>query len=161
MDEKYIEIVKVINELIGDFNKFLNTDFKINQFDLNEVNNKQYFTYLLKKQWDDFRFPNSEKRGVYFIIGYNSVLPENRAVYIGKSSFKHKIGKRFYSHLSRYRDAEQYVMTDKNGAEFFVEYIFSIDLETPGTEFLASSLEEFMILKAKDKIHLLNRVGTG
>jgi|WetSurMetagenome_2_1015567.scaffolds.fasta_scaffold80686_2 hypothetical protein len=159
MDEKYIEIVKVINELINDFNNHLESKFKIPLFNPDRKDDFEIYTELRRYPWDDFRFPNDTKNGVYFLAGYDPMLRGKRVLYIGKASFSDTIGMRLYSHLFSKRNEENYTMCDKNGIKHNLEYVFSIDLDSVGLTFLASALEEYLITHSKGKLYLLNGIG--
>ncbi len=159
MKDQYVKIIKTINKHIINFNKFLNEAYLIPQVDLNKINDEKYFVNINNVTWEDLRFPNSDQKGVYFMIGYDSKDELKSSLYIGKASYSSSIGKRLYSHLSKNKNNEFYTMNDLQGNVHNLEYIFSIDLESLGIDILSSSLEEYLILNTKEEIHLLN--GTG
>ena len=158
MQKEYVQMVETINKIIIEFNKILDPKFKIPDLDLNKVYDNSCFTCLKNTTWNDLKFPNSEKKGIYFLVGYDSQNIDKKVMYIGKASFNSKIGRRLYNHLTNDRNNSQYTMNAK-GHIHILDYIFSIDLETTGLESISSSLEEYLILNSKDKINLLNGIG--
>jgi len=160
MRKEYVDKIKIINNAIFDFNKFLDPKFSIESFDLAKIKDNDYFTTLNDTTWEELRLPNGPAKGVYFMMGYDPNEPTNIGVYIGKANIGDStIGKRLYAHLSKHKNSGNYTMPDLFGVTFNFEYIFSIDLDEYGRFKLASSFEEFLIENSKDKIHLLN--GTG
>lgn len=158
MDKKYIELVKIINEHINGFNKFLNNDNKVLLFDPENADNFAIYTELKRYPWKDFRFPNSDMRGVYFIVGYPEDEPTTTSMYIGKASLQ-PIGKRLYDHLNKDKNNSQYIISDGKGRKYVAEYVFSIDLESPGLVIFASAVEEYLITEAGRSIRLINTIG--
>lgn len=159
MKADYNKMIDIINQNISDFNKYLNPDYYIPLVDIEKIIDDSFFTCLTDKTWQELRFPNAEKKGVYFIFGYNSQNPTETSLYIGKASFTSTIGRRLASHLGKDRNSENYTMYDLAGNIHNLEYILSLDLESKGLDIFASSLEEFLIKSSKRDIHLLN--GTG
>ena len=66
MDKDYIYIVETIIEILVDFNKFLEPKHYIPVFDISGLDDNSLFTRLNIQSWDDLRFPNSEKRGLFY-----------------------------------------------------------------------------------------------
>jgi hypothetical protein len=158
MHKDYIYMIEVINDILNDFNKFLDPKYFIPLFDLSKVNDNFYFTSLSNQPWDDLRFPNGDKRGVYFLLGSDPDNLTNKSMYIGKASFSSTIGRRLYCHLSKDRNNNGYFMNDNFGKTHILDYIFTIDLEACAPVMI-SSLEEFLIRNSRNKLYLLNGIG--
>src|SRR5438309_2639911 len=107
---KYITAINAINEAIIDFNKVLLPQYHIENLDLTQVENQDYFLNLNGKSWDDFKFPEGRDfGGVYFYFGYNICDPKKIGVYIGKASLNRNIGQRLWNHfygMDAKRDSE-------------------------------------------------------
>ena len=157
--EKYKPIIKAINHSIRGFSVLLNQELGIPIFNKQRLSNNEYCWDLTKKSWDEVIFPSDESKGVYIILGTSSV--ENKiGAYIGKASYKSRIGNRLYSHLSYGKRKEKYYpLYDKDGKKFYMELVMTIPLEKQLVWFPAA-LEEYLIHKLQKKnVHLLNAVG--
>lgn len=159
MNAEYLKMIEIINSRISKFNEFLIPSRQLPMIDKDKINDNSYFTKLTEISWLDLRFPNAEKRGIYFIFGYDAKDQSRRAMYIGKASFSSSIGKRLYAHLKKDSYNENYTMNDLNGNVHHLEYVFGLDLESVGLNIFSSAIEEFLIQNVKSEIYLLN--GTG
>lgn len=156
--KKYITIVESINSAIQKFNKYVDKQFLVPILMIEQLDNKSLFLDIAKTSWDDQRWPNSNKSGVYFIFGYKKEQDNEIGVYVGKASMSSKIGNRLYAHLNPHRKNEYYKMNDSKGCEFFLEFVSSIDLEQ--TPFFSPALEEYLISELnRSSVYLLNAAG--
>ena len=157
MNEKYLEMIKIINKSITSFSKNLSPSIKIDKLGKNFDNKKKY-TNIVNTPWEEQFWPNSNEAGVYFLFGRNKENNEF-GVYIGKASLSSKIGNEVYTHLYPHSKSDHYYRNDKDEQQFILEVVSSIDLEKINKIFLAPSMEEFLITDLRDKIHLLNKKG--
>jgi hypothetical protein len=157
--KNYIELVNKVNQAINEFNRYLAKGKQIEPLKETELANKKYFTNLVATSWDDQRWPNSEKSGVYFLMGYDKNNPDKLGLYVGKASLTSAIGYRVYSHLTNYRNKEHYLMSDGIGSDFVLELMSSVTFEGLDMVFMTPALEEFLIGELKESIHLINRTG--
>ena len=156
---KYIELIKNVNHAITKFNTFLAENGQIEPLKETELANKKYFTNLVTTSWDDQLWINSDKSGVYFLMGYNMANPNELGLYIGKASLTSAIGYRIHKHLFDYRNEEHYFKSDGNESEFVLELMSSVTFEDLDMIFMTPALEEFLIGELKDSIHLINKTG--
>jgi hypothetical protein len=156
---KYLQIIEKINEQIDKFNGHLKSEHYISPLNSKELDNPSFFTNLKTTKWEDQHWPHSVKSGVYFIFCHKKNNPEDIALYIGKSSFSSKIGNRLYSHLTNYRNAENYIMKDKNSDVFILELVSSVNFEDKEIVFMSSALEELLISEMRKHVHLMNVKG--
>jgi hypothetical protein len=159
LDQKYSRCINIINEDLIKFNSYLNDKYHIPLLDADQDCTADGFVKIIHGEWDSWRFPNPEKRGVYFIFACNIKNVEDIALYIGKASFSSAIGARLYQHFSNKRNEKEYTMQVNDELVFKCEYIYSINLDAFGTYFFAPSLEEYMINEVGGKIQLLNTIG--
>lgn len=152
-------MIEIVNNSISKFNEFLIPTRQLPKIDLDKIHDNSYFTKLTEISWLDLKFPNAEKRGIYFIFGYDSKDKSRRAMYIGKASFSSTIGRRLYAHLKKDSNNENYTMNDLSGNIHYLEYVLGLDLESAGMNIFSSAIEEFLIQNVKTEIALLN--GTG
>ena len=158
MNPRHLENLSELNAGIESFNQYLSPSCQIPTFDPETMTRDLHCSEIVHGDWNAFIFPNSEKRGVYFLFGHERTMEEKNGVYIGKSSFDSAMGHRLYNHLHRHRSETHFTMS--YGSEVYVlDCIASIDLDTPGLEVLASALEEFLIVNLRSKLNLMN--GTG
>ncbi len=158
MNPRFLEDLREINEGIEAFNRFLNSSCQIPTFDSETMTQDLHCSEIIHGDWNAFRFPNSEKRGVYFLFGHERTTLEKNGLYIGKSSFGSAMGHRLYTHLHPHRAQSHFTMG--YGSEVYIlDFIASVDLDTPGLVFLAPALEEFLIVNLRSKLNLMN--GTG
>ena len=156
--KSYQNMIDIINQSLFNFNNYLSKDNLIPMISKDLLHDNSYFTDLNKCSWLDLRFPSGERKGIYFIFGYNDSI-NKESLYIGKASFKSTIGKRMYSHLNKDKNSKFYTMHDLQGNNHNLNFVLSLDLESNGLYLFASSIEEYLITMVKDKIYLLN--GTG
>lgn len=159
MNADYLKMIEVVNNNISKFNEFLIPSRRLPKIDLDKIQDNNYFTKLTEKSWLELRFPNAEKRGIYFIFGCDSKDQSHKAMYIGKASFSSSIGKRLYAHLKKDSFNENYTMNDLYGNIHHLEYVLGLDLESVGLDALSSAIEEYLIQNVKTEVALLN--GTG
>ncbi len=157
MNEKYLEMIKIINKSITSFSKNLSPSIKIDKLG-KDVDNKKKYTNIVNTPSGEQLWPNSNEAGVYFLFGKNKTTGE-AGLYIGKASLSSKIGNRLWVHLKPHRDSNHYYMNDNNGKQFILELVSSISLEKINKIFLGPSMEEFLIEDLKGKICLLNAKG--
>jgi hypothetical protein len=158
MNPRHLENLRELNAGIESFNQYLSPSCQIPTFDPETMTRDLHCSEIVHGDWNAFKFPNSEKRGVYFLFGHERTMEEKNGLYIGKSSFDSAMGHRLYTHLHPHRSETHFTMG--YGSEVYVlDCIASIDLDTPGLEFLASALEEFLIVNLRSKLNLMN--GTG
>ncbi len=156
--ERYSQEIEAINKSIISFNEYLNAKYSIPKINAQTMLTDQNCIQILHQNWDGFGFPNSEKRGVYFVFGREMTTDRN-GVYIGKASFGSTIGRRLSSHLTGFRNCEQFIMKGYNSEVYVLEWIISIDLDAISAPFLAPALEEYLIAETRKQINLIN--GTG
>lgn len=161
MRREYLENIKVINNSIEDFNKLLNPNNHVPNINIDKLEDETYCTSLMNKSWEELRFPlSAEKKGIYFIFGYNPEEKTKYVTYIGKASNPTStIGKRLHSHLLKYKNHNSYLMNDAVGNPHILEYVLGVELESVGLNLLSSSLEEYLIQNVRDHIKLLNATG--
>jgi hypothetical protein len=159
MDIRYRKEVDAINNGIASFNLFLNLNHLVPAFRFDTMLNEQHCIKVVHGDWHAFSFPNSPKRGVYFIFGHEKTVQEKNGLYIGKASFGSSIGDRLYYRLHPYRSQTHFVMTGYDQETYVLDFMASIDLDSPGLSFMAPALEEFLISNLKSKLNLIN--GTG
>ena len=156
---RYKTAIEMINSSITSFNKFLSTSYLIPIFKFDTMIKEKRWVEIIHGNWDAFSFPTGEKRGVYFIFGYEINTPKKNGLYIGKASFNSSIGKRLWSHFNPYRSDSHFIMNGYNNERYILDYMASIDLDTCGLPFMASALEEYLISELRNRINLIN--GTG
>ena len=150
--------VEAINQSIAAFNQHLAESYQIREIDTTTGMKAKNIVEILHGRWDDFQFPNSDSRGVYFVFGRHREQQATNGVYIGKASFRSSIGRRLYSWLHPHRSSEHFIMN--YGQETYIlDYIASINLDTLAMPFMASALEEYLISSLSGRLNLLN--GTG
>jgi hypothetical protein len=149
---------ETINQSIAAFNKHLAESYRIPEIDTSTGIDEKNIVKILHGRWDDFQFPNSDSRGVYFIFGRHREQQAKNGVYIGKASFGSAIGKRLYSWLHPHRSSEHFIMNYGQDT-YLLDYIASINLDRLAIPFMASSLEEYLISSLSGRLNLLN--GTG
>jgi hypothetical protein len=159
MHPRYHDSVKVINQAISSFNQHLHVKAQIPAFDLETMIVQKHCVQVIHGNWNAFGFPNSPKRGVYFIFGHEQSKPEKNGIYIGKASFNSAIGARLYAHLHPSRSQPYFTMNGYNNEVYIVDYMASIDLDACSLAFMAPALEEFLISNLNSSLHLIN--GTG
>jgi hypothetical protein len=156
--KQYKSEVEALNQSITSFNEHLVAHYLIPEIDISTGIDEKNIVEILHGRWDDFRFPNSESRGVYFVFGRHRDEPTKSGVYIGKSSFDSAIGRRLYAWLHPHRSNQHFVM--KYGQDTYIlDYIISINLDKLEIPFMASALEEYLITSLTGRLNLLN--GTG
>jgi len=156
--KRYEMEIGAINAAITLFNSYLVAEFHIPRFEINSAIENRQIVEILHGKWDDFPFPNSGTRGVYFLFGHEKFHPEKNGLYIGKASFQSSTSNRLASHLNPHRYNEHFTMN--YGKEIYVlDFMASIDLDTLGIPFMASALEEHLILTLRSQFQLMN--GTG
>ena len=158
MDDRFLIYVAAINAKISDFNQYMNHECQIPPLHPERIEEEKNGVKIRHGNWHDWQFPNSEKRGVYFIFGWKASTPSENGLYIGKASFESRIGKRLASWLEPYKYSERYEMNG-HGEQYVLDYILTIDLDQLKAGFMASSLEEYLITKLSGEVNLLN--GTG
>lgn len=156
--KKYSPIIQSINKGLEKFSTYLSEKYSINVFS-EEIENDRNFVDITKVNWSDYRFPNSDSAGVYFLFASHESDSNRLALYIGKASHNSFIGSRMYSHLYQPLKADRkYPVKDKSGQTYYTEIISSIGMEE--IYFLAPALEEFLIYHMQEEgHHLLNAVG--
>jgi hypothetical protein len=152
---------KRINATIQSFNQYLALDKQVPTFDLDTGIEQKQIVIILHKDWDAFPFPNNATRGVYFVFGHEIESSGNNGVYIGKASFESTTSDRLYAHLHPYRTKEHFTMKNCKGDVYILDAMASINLDLKRLQmpFMASALEEYLIVNLKDRLNLLN--GTG
>jgi hypothetical protein len=159
MNTRYINELDAINSTIVSFNQCLNSSHLLPTFNSDTMMKDKNCVEIVHGDWDAFGFPNSAKRGVYFLLGYEKKALEKNGLYIGKASFGSAIGKRLYSHLHPHRSQSHFVMNGYRNETYVLDYMMSINLDACGLHFMAASLEEYLISDLKNKVNLIN--GTG
>ncbi|MEO7100810.1 MAG: hypothetical protein ABI162_15720 [Luteolibacter sp.] len=154
----YKSEVEAINQSITTFNKCLAGSCLIPEIDTFSGIEEKNIVEILHRRWDDFPFPNSDSRGVYFIFGRHREQQARNGVYIGKASFGSAIGRRLYSWLHPHRSSEHFIMNYGQDT-YILDYIASISLDKLAIPFMASALEEYLISSLSSRLNLLN--GTG
>lgn len=157
---RYLSDVAAINRGLSSFNRFLSPAHQVPTLNFETMVAQQHCVRIVHGDWNAFRFPNSTKRGVYFILGYEQGTPDKNGLYIGKASCDSAIGVRLYRWLTGCRNRTHFVKKGNRGEIYILEYMVSVDLDSVGIPFIAPSLEEFLIAEIKDEVNLLNGVGT-
>jgi hypothetical protein len=121
--------------------------------------NDQKCVKIVHGDWNAFGFPNSGRRGVYFVFGHEKNMSDKNGIYIGKASFSSSIGGRLYPKLHPYRSLSHFEMKGYFEETYILDYIASIDLDSVGIPFMAPALEEHLITALQNELNLLN--GTG
>ena len=158
MNTRYLPVIEAINQRIIAFNQYLNPPHKISVFDPCRMLEEKNCIQIVHGNWNAFGFPNSEKRGVYFIFGYEKTSDKN-GLYIGKASFSSSIGKRLNPRLRPYKNSDHFEMNGYRNEKYILEYMASIDFDSLNLRFLAPALEEYLITELKSDLNLIN--GTG
>jgi len=152
----YYEFIKEINKSISGFNKYLSDKNIIPPFNTESEEFKLNFLNITKYSWKDLRIPCAEKKGVYFIFGYNTNI-NKCSLYIGKASSRtSSIFSRITNHLRKDRNNTNYFMYDLAGNNHILEYILPLDLSTSGMNIFSNSLEEYLIINLSQSLLLLN-----
>jgi hypothetical protein len=150
--------VEAINQSIAAFNQHLAGSYQIPGIDTTTGMEEKDIVEILHGRWDDFQFPNSDSRGVYFVFGRHREQQTTNGVYIGKASFRSAIGRRLYSWLHPHRSSEHFIMNYGQDT-YILDYIASINMDRLAMPFMASALEEYLISSLSGRLNLLN--GTG
>ena len=158
MNTRFLHEINAINQTIVAFNQYLNPIYKMPVFDPGRMLEEKNCIQIVHGNWDAFGFPNSAKRGVYFIFGRERTSDKN-GLYIGKASFSSSIGKRLNPRLRAYKNSDQFEMNGYRNEKYILEYMASIDLDSLNLTFLAPALEEYLITELKPSLNLIN--GTG
>ena len=103
MNPRHLENLRELNEGIVAFNRYLSPSSQIPTFDSETMVRDLQCTEIVHGDWNAFTFPNSEKRGDYFLFGHERTMEEKNGFYIGKSSFESAMGHRLYTHLHPHR----------------------------------------------------------
>jgi hypothetical protein len=159
--QQYLSIIRETNQSIKRFNEYLQSDYQVVLFDEKNFKDDRFFLKIITgyDEWWKQTWPNSNKAGVYFLLGFQKNNPEKYGVYIGKASLGSKIGNRLYSHLIQFREAKDFEINDAYGNQFILDYVTSIELENKNMIAFAPALEEFLISDLKDKVNLINSRG--
>ena len=156
--KRYQLEISAINAAIASFNSYVVAEFRVPEFDMDAAVLHKNMVEILHGRWDDFPFPNNGTAGVYFIFGHEKALTEKNGLYIGKASFGSATSDRLYAWLHPHRSKEHFIMN--YGQETYIlDYMASIDLDRLRIPFMASALEEYLILSLRSSINLMN--GTG
>lgn len=155
--QRFLPQINAINQKIVAFNQYLNPTNKVPVFNFDQMIEEKNCVQVVHGKWVGWNFPNSEKRGVYFIFGHEKTNEKN-GLYIGKSSFSSAIGYRLGYWLRPYKNSDYFEMNYGN-ERYILDFIASIDLDSLNLAFLAPSLEEYLISELKNSIKLIN--GTG
>jgi hypothetical protein len=159
MNTRFLPEINSINQTIVAFNQYLNPTYKIPVFDSGRMIEEKNCIQIVHGHWDDFGFPNSTKRGVYFIFGHEKVIETKNGLYIGKASFSSAIGSRLDHHLRPCKNSDCFEMNGYRNEKYILDYMASIDLDSLKLTFLAPALEEYLITELKRSLNLIN--GTG
>jgi hypothetical protein len=156
--ENYEPLVELINSCLAEFKTYLSDRPRIAAL-TQEFDNPKYYWDLTKTPWSEGQFPNSEYSGVYFMFAKGMKPEKEQGLYVGKASHNSFIGARLYSHLNQpLRDKMQYPVQDKEGNNYLVECVTSIEMDD--VYFLAPALEEFLIYELQKKpVNLINSLG--
>lgn len=159
MEPRYRPEIDAINSCIASFNGFLNPNHSLPSFDIQTMTDGKNCVKVVHGDWESWRFPHSDQRGVYFIFGSEKTTDRN-GIYIGKASFDSAIGNRLHHHLFPTRKSQAFTMKGYGGEEYVLNYLAAINLDVLGLAFMAPSLEEFLISELnKGSLNLIN--GTG
>jgi hypothetical protein len=156
---RFLPEINAINQAILAFNKYLSPTYQLPEFDLDRMIEDKNCIEIKHRNWDAFGFPNSRKRGVYFVFGHEKTNETKNGLYIGKASFGSAIGKRLYAHLIHYKDSEFFEMNGYHNEKYILDYMASVELDSRNIVFLATALEEYLISELRNSLNLLN--GTG
>ena len=151
--------LNAVNAAIEKFNQYLSPQFAVPVFDPATMVKDKHCAEITHGNWNGFTFPNSVKRGVYFIFGRDRIRSELNGLYIGKSSFDSFMGRRLHARLIRCKDRQLFEMNGHNNEVYILDWIASIDLDAHLLGFMASSLEEYLITELRSKFNLLNSIG--
>jgi hypothetical protein len=158
--DKYIKLVEDLKESFEDFNLYLQDNCKI-PLEIVDLESSENHYLKIGPVPIEIRFPRSfEYAGVYVYFGYNKENSNELWTYIGKSSNK-TMGHRLYNHFlqrlpkEKLNDQDYYI---NDGV--IIEHLLLFPIKNEESWFLASSMEEFMIINMKDKgYNLLNKIG--
>ncbi|WP_132055672.1 hypothetical protein [Pseudocnuella soli] len=157
---KYLPVIRKINEHLSAFNEFLKPEFAFSLLDELRINDQSYFLNPTGVAWDDSgRFPGDIFGGVYFYMGVSETSESEISVYIGKASLSSTIGKRLYSHFRNIWQKDKTVISYGGGKACKVELIGAIPFENTDMHFLAPALEEYLIQKLSQDCLLINTHG--
>ena len=159
MDKRFLPEINAIKEKIVAFNQYLNPKYKLPVFDFDRMIEQKQCIKIVHGNYKAFGFPNSAKRGVYFIFGHEKTNEAKNGLYIGKASFRSAIGKRLYTRFTHNRESGFFEMNGYHNERYVLDYMASIDLDSLNMAFLATALEEYLISELKKSLNLLN--GTG
>ena len=160
--ENYQKLISEIKKSIEVFNAFLKEEIHLTNIPDYLGNDPYYYLDVTNLKWGDYQFPRGcEKPGVYIYAGFDENEPNKIYAYIGKASYNSVIGKRLWHHF--YNRLKQKIV---NGTNYYfegtclIQFIAVIPIENSNSVFLASAIEEFLILELKNKnISLLNYIG--
>lgn len=159
MNARFLFEINTINQSIIEFNQYLNPIYKVPIFNFDRMIEEKHCIEILHGNWDAFGFPNSNKRGVYFVFGHEKINNTKNGMYIGKASFSSAIGYRLDSRLRPGKNSDCFEMNGYHNEKYILDYMASIDLDSLNLAFLASALEEYLITELKSSLNLIN--GTG
>jgi hypothetical protein len=159
MNARYLNEVQEINKVIKSFNEYLGPTHRLPEFNFDTMLAQKHCIEVVHGDWNAFGFPNSEKRGVYFIFAHEQTAQQKNGLYIGKASFGSAIGRRLYAHLHPSRSQTAFTMKGYHNEVYVLDYMASIDLDSCSLPFMSSSFEEFAISKLSTVLNLIN--GTG
>jgi len=156
MKPHYLPIINAINQKIPGFNQYLNPAYLVPLLDVGRMFEEKSAVQILHGKWDDFNWPSSGKRGVYFILAHEKTNIEKIGLYIGKASLSSNMSARFDYHLRPHRYNEWFEM-NYGKERFILDYIVTINLDAINLGFMAWALEEYLITELKNSIYLINR----
>ena len=153
----YKELTKKINLHILNFNTHIQQHSAAPCL---EWGNPDFFMQISATPWDEQFWPNKDSKGLYFLFLKNSQNANDLALYIGLASLAN-IGTRLNSHLNQpeFRSTGIYKDYDTSGKEYVIDWVGTIDFSSRGLAFLAPALEEYLISKLSQEIHLTNKKG--
>jgi hypothetical protein len=158
LNQRFLPEIKAINEKLFAFNQFLAPASRVPLLDAERMIEEKSCVQILHGKWNDFSWPNPDKRGVYFILGHE-MREDKNGIYIGKASFNSVMGSRLDCHLRPHKNSDQFIMDGYRNERYILDYIVTINLDRLDIGFFASALEEYLITRLNANLNLLNGIG--
>ena len=156
MPPRFHPELNAVNAAIEKFNQYLSPQYAVPFFDPATMVKDKHCAEITHGNWNGFTFPNSLKRGVYFIFGREKTQSELNGLYIGKASLGSFIGARCANYLRGSISSPQFEKKGYRNEVYVLDWIASIDLDAHSLGFMAPSLEEYLITELRSKLNLLN-----